>query len=495
MINSNEHLDSTPELTLEVVKQRAVKGIAALTSRTFILQIINRAGDFMITVLLGVAEYGVFWIVSAVINFLAYFSDVGLAAALIQKREKVTEEELRATFTIQQILVLTLLLVLFLSIPVLKSFYHLSDDSLYLIYALGLSFFLSSLKTIPSVLLERKIDFTKLIIPQIAEVIVFNAVAVYFAWKGFGVNSFSIAVIARSVVGVVVMYIVSPWKPGLSLSFKSLKGLFRFGIPYQVNSFLALVKDDGLNLVLGGVLGATGMGLLGWAQRWAYAPLKFFMDQVIKVTFPALSRMQDNKLELSNLLSKSIFFICFLVFPTSIGLILVAPMLTEIIPRYGKWQPALIALSLISINALFAAVTTPLTNMLNAIGKIAITFKLMIMWTALTWVLVPILALNYGVSGAAAGFAIVGASSIVAVYISMKFVNINFMLSIGKPFMAALAMGFCLFLMRGILPVSTISVITLIVVGIITYFVLIFFLIGPTLLIDIKKLLNSLRLR
>lgn len=491
----SEHLDNAPEISLEVVKQKAVRGIAALTSRTIILQLINRVGDFMLTIFLSVAQYGVFWIVSAVINFLAYFSDVGLAAALIQKKEKVTDEEFKATFTIQQILVITILAALFLSIPLIQQFYNLSQEAIWLLYALGFSFFLSSLKTIPSVLLERKIDFTKLIIPQIVEVIAFNIVAVYFAWKGFGITSFTIAVVVRSIVGVIAMYIVSPWRPGISFSFRSLKGLFRFGIPYQANTFMAMVKDDGLNVVLGGILGATGMGLLGWAQRWAYAPLKFFMDQVIKVTFPAFSRMQDEKAELSKLLSNSIFFICLLVFPASVGLVLMAPMLTEIIPRYEKWQPALLALSLISINALFAAVTTPLTNMLNAIGKIGITFKLMVMWTVLTWILVPILSLNYGINGAAAGFAGVGFSSIIAILIAVKFATIDFKTSVVKPFIAAAAMGLVLIALGNLLPVSAISVFVLIVLAVIVYSGIIFLLVGNRLIPQAKTILVGLKLK
>src|SRR3989344_4722693 len=131
-VDSNDHLDPGQELTLEIIKSRAVRGVAALTSRTIILQIINRAGDFLLTIFLGVAQYGVFWIVSAVINFLAYFSDIGLGAALIQKKEKVTEEELRATFTIQQILVLSILLILFLITPLLQRFYHLSNEAVWL---------------------------------------------------------------------------------------------------------------------------------------------------------------------------------------------------------------------------------------------------------------------------------------------------------------------------------------------------------------------------
>lgn len=481
------------KITLKIIKKRTVKGIVALTGRTFFLQFINRAGDFLLTIFLGVAQYGVFWIVSALINFLAYFSDIGLAAALIQKKGQISENELKTTFTIQQVLVLFIVLVLFLASPAIGRFYNLSQESMWLLYALGFSFFLSSLKTIPSILLEREIDFTKLIIPQIAETIVFNISAVYLAWQGFGVTSFTIAVLVRGIVGTGLMYILKPWKIGFSLSFGSIRKLFTFGIPYQANTFLALVKDDGVNVVLGGILGASGMGLLGWAQRWAQAPLRFFMDQIIKVTFPAFSRIQDQKAELSSLLSRSIFFISLLVFPTLIGLLTLAPLLIQVIPRYEKWQPALFAITVLGISVAFASITTPLTNMLNAIGKIHITFKLMIMWTSLTWLLVPPLALLFGVNGAALGFTTVGLTSVVAIIIAKKFVSISLVGSAGKPLLASILMGGILLVIREVIPVSPASVLGLIFLGIVSYSFLIFLLVGGSILRDFKKVFSELK--
>src|SRR5258708_14329579 len=100
------------------------------------------------------------------------------------------------------------------------------------------------------------------------------------------------------------------------------------------------------------------------------------MDTVTRVTFPAFSRMQNSKTDLERSLTRSIFFICFLVFPSLVGMIILAPVVFKVIlfPRYMKWNPALFALALVSVNFAFAAATTQLTNLLNAIGKIRITF-------------------------------------------------------------------------------------------------------------------------
>lgn len=488
MSNCNlDHLDPTSEITLEVVKDRAVKGVVVLTGRTFILSVISLVATGLLTVFLSPEEFGVFWIVSAIVNFLSYFSDIGLAAALIQKKEKVLESDLRTTFTVQQILVVCVITLLVLASPILTKFYSLSDGGRMLLYALTFSFFLSSLKTIPSVLLERDLDFGKLVLPQILENLVYNVLAVFLAWKGFGVMSFAYAVVVRGVVGLIAIYVLKPWKPGLAFSKTSLKKLLTFGIPYQLNTFLATVKDDGMTVVLGGILGTGGIGLLGWAQKWGQAPLRFFMDHVVKVTFPAFSRLQNDKKSLEHSLERSLFFIGFLVFPSLFGLLALAPLLVEIIPRYDKWQPALIPLIFIGVNTLFASVTTQMTNVLNAIGKIKVTFKLMVMWSLLTWIFVPVLAMKFGIVGAAAGYAIVGSSSIIALVVVRKYVKYSLITSVFKPLISSFVMFTLLLVLRNVFPPGLTYFWILLIIGGLTYLFFSLILLGSSFKSDVKK--------
>ena len=191
---------------LNLIKKRAIKSIALLTGRTFILQAISFIATFLLTILLSPADFGVFFIVSAAVGFFAYFSGVGLAAALIQKKDALSNLDLKTTFTVQQILVFILFIIILLLTPFLRTWLGIGNEGVYLLWALAVSLILSSLKTIPSVLLERELHFDKLIIPQIFEAIVFNFTAVYLAWLGWGVTSFTIAVLLRGIVGLVIIY-------------------------------------------------------------------------------------------------------------------------------------------------------------------------------------------------------------------------------------------------------------------------------------------------
>jgi len=429
------------QLDLENIKRRSIAGILAITSRTFLLQILAFVATFLLTIFLEPQEYGIFFIVSAVVNFLVYFSDVGLAAALIQKKDKLQQKDYATTFTIQQILVISLSAISLWASTFIARFYNLSADGLWLYRSLVIAFFLSSLKTIPSVKLERRLKFNLLIIPQIVENVFFYSIAVYMAWKGFGVTSFSVAVLARGISGLITIYILAPWWPKISFSKKAAKKLLNFGIPFQLNSILALIKDDFLTAFLGKILPLAQVGFLGWAQRWSLFPLRMFMDSINKVTFPAYSRLQKHKRSLTKAIDKSLFFVSLTIFPALIGLIATAPALVRLIPRYQKWEPALLALSLFTINSLWASISTTLTNTLAALGKIKTNLKLMAMWTSLTWIITPILVFKIGYNGAALAAAIVAFTSFIPMILVKRIVSINISGNVLPSFSLASIMG------------------------------------------------------
>lgn len=438
--------DSPSVLEVQEVKRRSVSGVLALISRTFIVQIISFVATLALTIFLDPNIYGIFYLVSSVVNFLAYFSDIGLAAALIQKKEAITEEDLATTFTVQQILVVSILILLFILSPFIQTQYGIDQTGMYLLYAMGFALFLSSLKTIPSIMLEREIQFNKLILPQILETLVFNGVAVFFAWKGFGITAFTIAVLSRGIVGLVAIYLVYPWSPSLKINKSSLSQLLRFGLPYQANTFLAVLKDDGMIILLTKIIGTQGLGYIGWASRWAGLPLRIVMDNLSKVSFPAYARLQHDKEKLTKAVEVSLKYMCLFAFPILAGMGFVATPTIDLIPRYSKWLPAIIPLYIYLYNSAWASISTSLTNLLNATGHIKSTFNLMLAWTGLTWLLMPFLALKFGYLGSAYATGIIATTSIATIFMAKKYVNFS-MVSIARtPLLSTLLMSAFLYL-------------------------------------------------
>ena len=425
------------ETEINTIKQKTTISVVFLSLRNVGIQAVSTIGFFLLTILLGTGEVGLFALVSESVGILGYFSDIGLAAALIQKKDSVTKSELQTTFFIQQSLVIIALIIVAFIYPNISINKNYGSKEMWIVISLCFSFIAASLKTIPSVLLERQLNFKLLSTIDIIENITFYVLAVTFAFLGFGVYSYAIATFIRSLIGLTLIYKYSPWTIGFSFSILSATKLFKFGIPFQLNSFIAMAKDRLSNILVAGIIGRESFGILSWAQKGPRIPLSF-MDAIMKVTFPTFSRIQDQKEFLKRSIEKSIYYISFFVFPALAGISLIIPDFINLIPKYEKWLPAVYPMYLFSINAAIAAVTTPLTNAFNAVGKISITTKFMLMWTVLTWIFYPLLSYKYGFIGTSYAAVIVGSSSFIVWYIANKIFSIDTLSSIAHPLIASL---------------------------------------------------------
>jgi O-antigen/teichoic acid export membrane protein len=457
------------EADLEIIKKKSLSGVIALTSRTFILQVISFTATFILTVLLSPDIFGVFYIVSAVISFLTYFSDIGLAAALIQKKEEISRDDLQTTFTIQQLLVVTIVIIVFSAAPYISDFYQLSADGLVLLRALSVAFFLSSLKTIPTVLLERQLNFKLLIIPQITETLAFYLVAVFLAYRHFGIASFSWAVLARAVTGLIAIYAVSPWKIRIGISRPVAKRLLKYGVPFQLNSLLALVKDDLMTIFLGKILPFAEIGYIGWAKKWAEVPLRLVVDSVVKVTFPAFSRIQNSKAVLGLAIERTIFGLAFSIFPVMCMIIIFSRPFVVVVPRYAKWEPALISLTAFALASAVSSLSVPLTNTLNAVGRIKTTLGLMVMWTILTWVLTLVGISLFGFNGVAIASLALTITVVVVVELVKKIAPFSFFRAIKGPLVAVFVQAVFYHFSLPFLPGTAIAQLLLAIFGVIIY--------------------------
>jgi len=468
------------DIDLATVKSRAVKGMATLTGGGIILTLISGIGVLLLTTFLGPKEFGLYGLVGTIIVILGYFSDIGLAASLIQKKEAVTTTDLRTTFTIQQTLVVILVALVVLFSPFIRSYYNLDLPEYWLLLALLLSFFLSSLKSVPSVMLERALRFDLIMIVRITESLVFNTIAVVLAIQGFGIFSYVPAVIAQSIVGVVLVYIFKPWPVGLAFSKHSLKNLLKFGLPYQTNSFLAVAKDQVVNLLLWKQVGATGMGLVNWGFYYSQMPQRLIMDNATRVAFPTLSRMQNDPEQFRRSVERMLQFVCLIVFPMLVGIALVWSHLAFLVPKWVKWQPALIPLYLYCFSAILSCLSTPLTNTLYALGRAKIVTYLMVMWLALEWLLKPTLAAKFGYAGIAYAAAIISFSSLVPFIIAKKIIGFSINKSLRTVTLATLLM-----VGAGILT-HKLGIVTNVILTTLSYLLAVVIFGGKQLIADIK---------
>lgn len=388
------------EETVSSIGNKSVAGVGFMLRRQLAGKAIFIAGNIVLARLLSPQDFGAYALVAFTLQFFASFADVGLGAALIQKKEDSTNEEVATTFWIQQILVLTVIFLIFVLSPLLPGMYtSLSRETVWVVRTMALAFIFTSLKTIPLIFMERALEFRKIAAVELLEQVVFFSTAILCAWSGLQIWSFVYATILKEMIGCATVYALSVWRPVLSFRLESVRGLMRFGLPFQGNNLLNFVKEGVTPLLVGGMSGAAGVGYVTWARSFAFTPL-FISESFGRVAFPAFSLIRDDRLLLTSSVERSIRMMTLVLFPVTFMMAVFAPDITRIFFS-EKWMPGLGAFYLYCTSPLMIGMMLPMYSAILSLGRSGLLLRQTCVLVVLEWGLGIPFVMMFGYTGIA----------------------------------------------------------------------------------------------
>lgn len=389
------------------IKKRSLGGIGSLLIRQVITKMIFLVANIALARLLVPQIFGVFAIVSFIVQFFSLFGEVGLGAALIQKKGSLEQSELSSIFWFQQAVAWCMAIIMFLAAPLVVTFYpSLPPVSVWLIRVIAVSLVVSSLKSVPFLQMERNLDFSRIAYIDIAESISFHTVAVVLAYAGFGVWSFVIAAICRSIASVAVVYSCSLWRPSFEFDFAAVRELLRFGLPYQGNNVLAFVKDALTPIFVGAYAGAAAVGYVNWARNLAFAPL-MISESFGRVAFPAFSRLQDDKELLARTVERSIRMMTLIMFPVTAIMVALGPDIIRVVFT-DKWMPGLWTFYFYCTSPFIIGFMLPMYSAILSVGKTDILLKMTAVLFLLEWGMGIPFVIRFGFNGISFSQPIIG---------------------------------------------------------------------------------------
>ncbi len=424
--------------------------------------------------LLAPEYFGLMAMAIVVTGFLSVFQRLGLASALVQ-RKQINDRLLSSVFFLNLALCLALTGLLVVVAPLIGRVY---DDVRvgHMVAVLSVTFTLSAFATMPYVLLQRDLDFRKLALREILGALATGITGVVCAIAGYGVWSLVTASIVGSIAQVVLFNLARPWRPQLVFSWSELRSVFGFGLNitgYSVAKYFSRQSDI---LIIGITLGATSLGYYGAALRFIKLPMDTIAGVLARVLFPTFSRMQEDRSRLIATYLKATGAIAFVVFPAMFGLCVVAEPLIQV--ALGEtWLPVVPILQVLSIAGLFQASIFTCPHLLLATGQAATTFRLSILNGGVC-IIGFLIGSHWGLFGVAVGcttaYAIITAITFTAIIKIVEGVNLNNVLAVfWRPLLSAIIMASLTLVCRSVLASFDIPTYFLLAVsvgtGVVTY--------------------------
>ena len=348
---------------------RAKQGIKLLMGRQVLLQGLTFGGGVVLARVLGPAQFGLYAIATFLISAFALLGDFGLAPSFIQRKEELTELDLRVGFTLQQIITTVVVAILFVTSPWLAHLYPKAPpETVWLVRTLAFSLYLTSWRSMSALQLERHMRYDRLAWIEVFETLSYQGLAVGLAVAGYGVWSFVWATMVRGVLGTVLVYLACPWTIRLGFNRKLTVDILRFGIPFQIQNFVNALGGWATPALVGSLIGPQAVGFLTWASSNGKKPL-ILVDNVMRVAFPHLSRIQEDRDEVERTVLK---YLTFLLLPAGLWftLLLVAgPYLVKLVYT-DKWAPAVPALVLSAFALLGDIFSWVFSVVLNSMGMV-----------------------------------------------------------------------------------------------------------------------------
>jgi len=244
--------------------------------------------------LLEPAVFGLMAMAVIALRFASFFSQMGLAQAIIQRTE-LEPEDTTAALVMALVIGTGLYVGMLLAAPLFAAGFR-SPELKPLIGVLGLSLLLSVVGGLPIAMLRRQARFKRASALEVTSYIVgYGAVGIACAAQGLGVWSLVAATLSQQTLTIVLGFAATHYPLTWPLRRSAFARLWTYGSRHSLIGFLEFLSANVDSMFIGRVFGKVDLGLFNRAITLTNLPVEHGVNAVNKVLFPALSGMQHDR--------------------------------------------------------------------------------------------------------------------------------------------------------------------------------------------------------
>lgn len=363
--------------------------------------------------LLSPESFGLIGMITVFSGFALIYSDMGFGSALIQKQD-TNPDSYFSIFWINIGTGLALMLLFMAFSPLIARLF--SQPMLApLTVLLSTNFFIGSFKIVQDSLLRKHLEFRRLAIVNLTALAISGTAGITLALLGLGVWSLVWQSVILTGLTVILLWIVSDWRPAKRFKWTTVKELLGFSSNLlgfsSVNYWLRNIDK----LLIGRFLGSAALGIYSRSYAIMLLPLTMISGTIGSVLFPALSKIQDDVPRIQRLYLRMTAVIALITFPMMLGLLVVAENFVLFV--FGaQWVGMIPILQAFCIVGIVQSIGTLNGNIYLSKGRTALQFRVGGA-VGLLGVVAIVLGIQWGVIGVAYAYTLF---SLLVVYPSIS---------------------------------------------------------------------------
>jgi len=361
-------------------------------------RVLGLISAIVLTRVLEPADFGIVAAAGAVIGFTKVTTATGFDSAIVQRREDPAEF-LNTAWTVELGRYLLLFTVLFASAPLVAVLFD-SPEAGTVVRVLSLTLILQGFNNIGMVCLTRELDFRKIFIWRTVPLLAGSISVIALALLLKSLWALVWAELVQALCACALSYALHPFRPRPELAWKKARELFAFGKWVFGTSVIVTMRQQGVSLFTGNLLGLASLGVFNRAVSFSTRVFDQFVEMVWRIGYPAYSLLQKRPESFRKAYVETLSLVAFLGIPACAGLIVLSndfvdAVLTE------KWSAAAPVMQILSAAAALHILNAPASVAFQAAGSPELNTKLSMRGFVILAALIYPLASGLGLTGVA----------------------------------------------------------------------------------------------
>lgn len=369
------------------LKEKVAGGVAWSIAEKVGSMLLQMVVSIVVARLLLPEDFGVMAILTFFTALALVMVDSGFSQTLIRK-DSPSREDYQSVFAFNIGVSVVLYVALVALAPVVARYYELPVIAK-IAPVLFLLLPINALCVIQNTIFTREFRFQLLSKANFAASLVAGAVAIAMALAGCGVWSLVGQRVATLAVKTLILWVRSDWRPSLGLSMRPVREMAPFSFRLLTTDLISSVYNNISQMFIGKIYSADTLGFFNQAQKFKDLPLTSAMQSVQSVTYPALSKIGDQREKFAESYRQVLMVVAFMLFPAMIGIAVVAEDLFALLLG-EKWMPTVPYLQILCLTGLFQPLAIIAYNILKVKSDGAIILRLEIAKKALMTLLLAL---------------------------------------------------------------------------------------------------------
>jgi O-antigen/teichoic acid export membrane protein len=342
------------------------RGMLWLGSASAVARVLDLGGTFVVLGLLTQEEMGLAALALSACAVLESLSGLGIGPAHVQSKH-LSANEKSSLFWLTSGLGVVLGAVLVGCAPLLAKGY--GEPALTPLAAtLSLKLVLVGIGVVPLHLLSKRLAFKEVGAVQTIAALGEGASKIGLALAGTGAWALVGGNVARGLLLVVALSLLSRFRPRLHFALTETKRFVRFGLQVASSSILHQVYKNADYFLVGKLLGIEALGLYRVAFDVAMQPTDAIIAVVNRVSFAVYSRLKSDPAALLESFLRSTRSFMLMGIPAAAFIVVTAGDVLQLLGG-GRWAAAVPGLRILAAASLLRAAVMIFPQVYVAVGK------------------------------------------------------------------------------------------------------------------------------